>query len=306
MNEQRDVVLQIMPVVCGGIMKKITLINGVEMPCIGLGAKVVWGGEKAKTSELAKNQYEIYAYALETRKCELFDTSGSYGLNEEILGNALHDTGMRKNVLLMTKIGNQAQREGNVREALENSLQKLQTDYIDIYLMHWPQTGTFIDTYLEMEKIYKEGLVKAIGVCNFHKHHFEELMGRATITPMVNEFEIHPLFTQESLINYCIAKDIRIIAYSPVGRMHDVLIKSKPVFDLSKKYGKTPVQIILRWHYQLGRVAIPCTLSKPHFDEIYEIETFSLTEKEIAWISSLNENIRLRYNPDTCDFSRLG
>lgn len=287
-------------------MEKITLVNGVKIPSIGLGAKGIWGGEQAKTSELAKKQHDIYCYALETKKCQLFDTSGSYGWNEEILGNALHDTGMRENVVLMTKIGNQAQREEGVRKALENSLNKLQTDYIDVYLIHWPQTGTFIDTYLEMEKLYNEGLVKAIGVCNFHKHHIEELMQKATIVPMVNEFEIHPLFTQESLINYCTAKDIKVIAYSPVGRMHDVLMKSKPIFDLSKKYEKTPVQIILRWHYQLNRIAIPCTLNKTHLDEIFEVESFNLSEKEMAWISSLNENIRLRYNPDTCDFSRLG
>ena len=287
-------------------MNTITLRNGLEIPMMGLGAKGIWGGEKARNSELANSQHAIYEYALESSKCKLFDTSGSYGLNEEILGQALKNTGMRKEVLLMTKIGNQAQREGNIRKGFEESLKKLQTNYIDIYLIHWPQTGTFINTYLEMEKLYEEGLVKAIGVCNFHKHHIEELMQQANIMPMVNEFEIHPLFTQEPLVNYCYANDIEVIAYSPVGRMHDVLIKSKPIFDLSKKYEKSPAQIILRWHYQLNRIAIPSTLSKIHFDEIYDIESFELTSKEMAWISSLNENIRLRYNPDTCDFSRLG
>ena len=288
------------------MMKNIVLRNGLEVPALGLGAKGIWGGEKARNSELANSQYEIYKYALESTKCKLFDTSGSYGLNEEILGQAISDTGARKNVLLMTKIGNQAQREGDIRKSFEESLRKLQTDYMDIYLIHWPQTGTFINTYLEMEKLYEEGLIKAIGVCNFHKHHIEELMQKANIMPMLNEFEIHPLFTQEPLINYCYANEIEVIAYSPVGRMHDVLVKSKPIFDLSKKYGKSAVQIILRWHYQLNRIAIPCTLNKEHFDEIYDIEGFELTKIEMAWISSLNENIRLRYNPDTCDFSRLG
>lgn len=287
-------------------MKGITLKNGLEIPCMGLGAKGIWGGEEARHSKLADAQYEIYRYALESQKCRLYDTSGSYGWNEEILGNALHDTKMRKDVVLMTKIGNKAQRQGCVRRELEESLHKLQTDYIDVYLIHWPQTGTFVDTYLEMEKLYQEGLVKAIGVCNFHKHHLEELMQKAKIMPMVNEFEIHPLFTQESLVHYCTAKEIAVIAYSPVGRMHDVLVKSRPVFELSGKYEKTPAQIILRWHYQMNRIAIPCTLRKEHFDEIFDIESFCLTEREMAWISSLNENIRLRYNPDTCDFSRLG
>lgn len=287
-------------------MDGITLRNGIEIPCMGLGAKGIWGGEEARYSKLADTQYEIYKYALESQKCRLYDTSGSYGWNEEILGNALRDTKRRKDVVLMTKIGNKAQRQGSVRRALEESLDKLQTDYIDVYLIHWPQTGTFVDTYLEMEKLYREGLVKAIGVCNFHQHHIEELMQKAEIMPMVNEFEIHPLFTQESLVHYCFAKEIAVIAYSPVGRMHDVLVKSKPIFELSQKYQKTPAQIILRWHYQLKRIAIPCTLRKEHFDEIFAIASFELTEREMAWISSLNENIRLRYNPDTCDFSRLG
>lgn len=287
-------------------MKKIILDNGLEVPAIGLGAKGIWGKEEAKESELAKSQYEMYCYALESGKCRLFDTSESYGFNEEMLGIALEDTKLRKNIKIITKIGNLSQRKGSVRSALENSLNKLRTEYVDLYLIHWPQTGTFINTYLEMEKLYQEGMIKAIGVCNFHKHHIEELMQKVNIKPMINEFEIHPLFTQETLINYCYAQGIEVIAYSPVGRMHDVLWKSKPIYMLSKKYEKTPAQIILRWHYQLNRIAIPCTLSQKHFDEIFDIEKFELEPKEIAWISSLNENIRLRYNPDTCDFSRLG
>lgn len=287
-------------------MEKLILNNGLELPMVGLGAKGIWGGEEARKSELAKLQYDIYCYALESGKCRLFDTSDSYGYNEEILGNALNDTKLRNQVKIMTKIGNRSQREGSVRNALERSLKKLGTEYVDVYLIHWPQTETFIDTWLEMEELYREGLIKAIGVCNFHKHHFEELMLKASILPMLNEFEIHPLFTQEPLIHYCRARGIQIIAYSPVGRMHDVLMKSKPVYDLSKKYNKTPAQIVLRWHYQLNRISIPCTLNTAHLNEIFDIVKFALEETEMEWISSLNENIRLRYNSDTCDFSRLG
>lgn len=286
-------------------MEHIVLRNGMQLPLLGLGAKLIPRGG-GLTSPAAKAQYDIYCYALNSGKCKLFDTSESYGLNEEILGQALYDTGKRDEVTLITKIGNRSQRAGSVRKALERSLEKFKTDHIDLYLIHWPQTGTFIDTWLEMEQLYQEGLIKSIGVCNFHKHHFEELMQKATIVPMVNEFEIHPLFTQDSLINYCYANDIQVIAYSPIARLHDVLIKSKPIFELSKKYEKTPVQIILKWHYQLKRVAIPSTLKPNHFDDIFNMDDFELEPKEINWISSLNENIRLRYNPDTCDFSRLG
>lgn len=288
------------------MINSILLKNGISVPMIGLGANGIWGGMDAKESELAKAQYEIYRYALESNKCKLFDTSGSYGWNERILGEAIKDANKRKDVLLMTKIGNKAQREKNIRKAVEESLKKLQTEYIDIYLIHWPQYGTFVDTYLEMEKLYEEGILKAIGVCNCQKHHLEELKWSANIAPMVNQVEVHPLFTQDTLNNYCYANDIKVIAYSPLGRMHDVLIKAKPIRELCNKYNKTPAQIILRWHYQNNRITIPQTKSRKHFDEIYEIEQFVLTEKEIAWISSINDNIRLRYNPDNCDFMALG
>lgn len=287
-------------------MREITFYNGVRVPALGLGARGIWGGIPARDSGLAESEYVKYCYAINSGLCRLFDTSESYGWNEEVLGNAIRDTGVRKELTLITKVGNHSQTEGNIKRAFERSLSRLKTDYIDVYLMHWPQYGTFINTWLEMEKLYEEGLVRAIGVCNCQIHHLEELLQRTNITPMVHEFEIHPLFTQETLINYCIAKDIRVMAYSPLGRMHDVLIKSKPVQTLAKKYAKTPVQILVRWHYQSERIAIPQTANPQHFDEIFQIEDFELTTREIAWISSLNENIRLRYNPDTCDFSRLG
>lgn len=286
-------------------MREIKLRNGMSVPMIGLGANGIWGGSEIRNSELAKKQYEIYQYAMSSSKCKLYDTSGAYGWNEEILGNAWRDSVKRENVILMSKVSNNAQRKGNIREALELSLKRLETDFLDIYLIHWPQTGTFIDTYLQMEQLYEEGLVKAIGVCNFNIHHIEELMQKASIVPMINQFEMHPLFTQDSLVNYCKYKDIAVMAYSPIARMHDVLIKSKPIYELAQTYHKTPVQIILRWHYQCKHIVIPRTTKQKHLDEFFDIMEFELSEKEIAWISSLNQNIRLRYNPDNCDFSRL-
>lgn len=287
-------------------MKEIELSNGVSIPVMGLGANGIWGGEKELISKLAEKQYEIYEYAIKSGNCKLFDTSGAYGFNERVLGEAIKYTKCRGNLKIISKVSNQAQRTGNIRSALENTLKELGTDYLDVFLFHWPHTGFFVDTYLQMQKLYEEGLVKSIGVCNCNIHHLEEIRFKADIVPMVNQFELHPLFTQESLVNYCIAKDIKVIAYTPLGRMHDVLIKSKPIFSLAKKYDMTPVQIILRWHYQNNRIAIPSTKNPEHFDEFFSIFDFELDEKEIAWISSLNENIRLRYNPDTCDFSRLG
>ncbi len=291
-------------------MKYYSLSNGLKLPAVGLGAKGIWEKDILPRSELFEKQYSMYVYALESEKCKLFDTSESYGLNETALGEALEFTKKRRDVCIMSKVGNYSQRmnmkeDGWIRHALEGSLKRLGTDYLDVYLIHWPQTGTFVETWRQMEKLYEEGLVKAIGVCNCNKHHIAAIKHGGHICPMINEFEVHPLFTQDALVNYCYAKDIQVVAYSPLARMHDVLLKAGPIRNLSKKYDVTKAQIILRWHFQCGRVSIPCTLNKEHFDEYFEIDKFELTDKEIAWISSLNDNIRLRYNPDTCDFSVL-
>lgn len=280
-------------------MDEIILRNGLKLPTIGLGAKIITRQEQCQPS------FDILCYALQTGKCTLFDTSESYGAQEEILGAALHTTKKRNNVRIITKVGNASQRIGNIRRALETSLRKLRTDYIDVYLIHWPQYGTFIRTYKELEKFYNEGLVKAIGVCNCHIHHLEELMQNINIPPMIHEFEIHPLFTQSALVNYCFAHDIRIIAYSPIARMHDVLLRAKPIRTIAARYGKTPVQVILQWHKQHNRIAIPSTANRQHFEELFSVENFSLTDKELAWISSLDDNVRIRYNADMCDFNSL-
>lgn len=287
-------------------MNYITLNTNLSIPILGLGASAIYGDRTCKEVENScRKQYEIYRYALESGKCKLYDTSGAYGYNEELLGMALKDSDVdRKSIFLMSKISNRQQDELDVRKAVEHSLHLLNTDYLDLYLIHWPQTGTFIETYKQMEGLYEEGVIKALGVCNFHKHHLEELFSQTSVIPAVNQFECHPLFTQEALNNYCYYKGIQPIAYTPIARMHDILIKSKPVYELSRKYHRTPAQIVLRWHYQLERIAIPRTLNKSHLDDIFAVEEFELEKKEICWISSLNENIRLRYNPDTCDFSR--
>ena len=136
----------------------IVLNDGNFLPKIGLGATGIWGKREEKSvQELMDRQYQMYCYAFDVGKCHLFDTSGAYGHNEEMLGNALHDMRVcRENIVLMSKISNTQQREGDVRGALERSLKNLQVEYLDFYLIHWPQTGTFIPTYLEMEKLQED------------------------------------------------------------------------------------------------------------------------------------------------------
>ncbi len=287
-------------------MEYITLNNGVQVPQIGLGAAGLWHKKKWKAllSESARKQYFLYNAAVK-KDYFLYDSSRAYGYHQELLGYVCNSEKKRRNMFLCTKLSNRDQRNGDVRKALQYSLGKLGVDYVDLYLMHWPQTDTFVDCWLQMEDIYKDGLAKAIGVCNFHQHHLETLMGKASIIPAINQFEIHPLFTQEPLIEYCRSLGIVPMAYSPLGRMHDVLIKAKPLRELSKKYGKTVPQIILRWDVQQGLLTVPRTSKKERLDEFLDVFNFSLTSDEMKSISDLNDNVRLRYNPDKCDFTML-
>ena len=287
------------------IMKYLTLNNGVEMPQLGLGAAGLWySKKKVLFSKKTWNQFRLYSKTIKMDTF-LYDSSGAYGYHQNLLGiiNKLYKS--RDKMFICTKLGNSEQRTGDVRAALQHSLDALETDYVDLYLMHWPQTDTFIDCYLQMEELYKEGKARAIGVCNFNKHHIEELMEWATVVPAVNQFEIQPLFTQVPLIEYCKSIGIQPMAYSPLGRMHDVLIKAKPLREISKKYGKNIPQIILRWGIQQGLAVLPRTSKPERVEEFLDIFNFGLTDSEMQAISDLNDNIRLRYNPDKCDFMAL-
>lgn len=285
----------------------ITLCNGMKIANRGLGARSIWERDSSREKELIAEEYEFYLYAISTGLCSLFDTSDAYGKNVESLGRAIKDSNTRGSVRVMTKISNAQQREGNLRKTFEEHLKRLNTDYVDYYLMHWPYPDRFTSTWKEMEKIYEDGLAKAIGVCNFKIHHFRELAVRSNIQPMINQIEITPIFTQDAIVNYCKAFDIVPVAYSSLGRMHDVLMNGDPIRIIAQKYQKTPAQIVVKWNEKLGRPALIQTRNKEHFCNLFgELNDFTLTEKEVCWINSMNDNIRLRYNPDAADMSFLG
>jgi diketogulonate reductase-like aldo/keto reductase len=284
-------------------MDTLKLNNGVNMPVLGLGAGII-PKHKFRGYRDARAQKAIYDYALR-KGCALFDTSSAYGRNEEILGSVIKKHNCRDRMFLMVKISNREQRSGNIKIALENALRKLNTDYVDLLLLHWPQTGTYVDSWIQMTDIYREGKARSIGVSNFHVHHLDEIAKVSDIVPAINQFEMHPLFTQKPLLDVCRERNIQPVSYTPLGRMHDVLINSRTLRDLSKKYHKTVPQIILRWNLQLKVIPIPRTTKAQHLDEFLNIFDFSLSDDEMNAIDAVNENIRLRYNPDTCDFSIL-
>ena len=264
------------------------------MPPIGLGTYPMRGKELIKTVIHSKKEgYQLY------------DTSSAYG-NEKWLGLALKlSLRKREDYFIITKVSNTEQREGNIKKAFERQLERLGVDYIDLYLMHWPQTDTFVETWKQMEEIYREGKVKMIGVSNFHEHHLEKLLKNATVAPAFNEIELHPLLSQEPLVKYCQSKGIRIISYSPFARMDKKLIEHPVLVEIANKYSKKVTQIILKWNVQLGYIPIPKTSNKQRLKENIDIFDFELTQDDMKKINSINENYRVRYDPDNCDFSKL-
>lgn len=276
-------------------MKFIKLNNGLNMPIIGLGTYPL------NRFKLIKAMYFAYKNG-----CISFDTSSAYR-NERWLGIGIKILKFfgAKNLFITTKLSNHSQRKGNIREELLKSMKKLNLKYIDLYLMHWPNPDTYLDSWKEMEKLYEEGLVRAIGVCNFHEHHLEKLLEIAKVKPVINQIEIHPLLTQMPLREYCKSKKIQLQSYSPIARMDKKLVENQILISIAKKYNKSVPQIILKWNIQSNIITIPKSGNKIRIKENFDIFNFELTNQELEEIDNLNENYRVRYNPDTVDYTKV-
>lgn len=235
----------------------------------------------------------------------LIDYSSAYG-DGLLLKKAITKSGVsRDELFITTRVSNKAQLNKTVREEFLTFLKNMKLDYVDLLQFHWPVTGFYLDTWREMEKLYEEGLVKHLGVANCHQHHIEEILKICKYRPEVGQFEIHPLFTQKPLIQFYKENNIVIEAYTPIARYDDRLVKLPLLKRLEKKYDKTFVQIILRWHIQNGVVPLVRSMSKEHQRENIDIFDFELEKDDMAAIDAININSRLRYDPDNCDFSIL-
>lgn len=266
-----------------------TLNSGLTIPSLGFGVFKVTEGE------------QVYQAVLEALKVgyRLIDTAAIYG-NEEGVGRALRDSGIpREEIFLTTKLWNTDQGdETTVRKAFDTSLKKLDTDYVDLYLIHWPGKDKFVESYKTLEKLLAEKKTRSIGVCNFHVHHLETLLSQCSVVPAMNQIELHPLMNQEEIRTYCKAKGIQVEAWGPLMQGKGDL--EAPVFvELGRKYGKTPAQVILRWHFQNGVLAIPKSVTPSRIKENLEIFDFELSDEDMGRINGHNENRRLSSNPDT-------
>lgn len=279
---------------CITSMKTFQLNNKSKIPVIGLGTYPM-------------NNLELIKVIRKSVKLgyRSFDTATAYS-NERFVGYGIKFSGVkRKELFISTKLSNAQQRSGEIESALKDSLKRLKLDYVDLYLMHWPNPETYIESWIKMEKLYKKGLAKAIGVCNFHKHHLEKLLEVASVIPAVNQIEVHPLLNQDELVSYCKSKGILVEAYTPLARMDNRLVSNETLIQIARKYDKKISQIVLRWDYQRGIVTIPKSNKVERLKDNINIFDFSLTEEEMIAINNVNINLRLRHNPDNCDFTKL-
>ena len=293
-----------------------------SIPLIGFGPGIVGCRSKMKNQYKAPLRYlykikklfdyqrECYKYVLAISNAiklgfRLIDYSSAYG-DGKLIGKAIKKSKInREELFITTRVSNYAQREKKVREEFLSFLHNAGLEYVDLLQFHWPVTDLYIDTWHVMENLKEEGLVKHLGVANCHQHHLEEIFNICKYRPEIGQFEIHPLFTQKPLIQYYKDNNIIVEAYTPIARYDDRLIRLPLLKNLGKKYGKTFVQIILRWHIQNGVIPIVRSLNCKHQKENFDIFDFELSNEDMKLIDGININSRLRYDPDNCDFSIL-
>ena len=258
-------------------MEYVTLNNGIKMPMAGIGTFLLTPDE-AEASVLS-------ALACGYR---LIDTANAY-VNEKAVGRAMKKSGVsREEIFLETKLWPAFYEQP---DAVEKTLERLDTDYIDLLLIHQP-AGNYIAGYKLMEKAYKEGKVKAIGLSNFSQSQIREILDICEVKPVVLQTEVHPYYQEKKLKDYLKKEGIVIQAWYPLGHGDKALIQ-EPVFSrLAEKYGKSNAQIILRWHIQAGNVVIPGSKNPAHIQDNFDLFDFSLTAWEMAQISIMDKNVR--------------
>lgn len=266
--------------------KYTQLNNGIKMPRLGLG---VYKAQEGSEVENAVKFALAHGY-------RLIDTASFYE-NETGVGKAIKQSGVpREEIFVTTKVWNDMLGYEETLAAFEDSRKKLDLEYIDLYLIHWPVPGKFKDAWKAMEKLYKEGAVRAIGVCNFNIHHLEELFESCEIKPAVNQVEFHPLLVQKDLLQFCKDNNIQMEAWAPIMRGKG--LDHPNIVEIAEKYGKTPAQVVLRWHLEHDVIAIPKSVREHRIVENFDVFDFSLTKEEVEKIDSMNKNERTGPDPD--------
>lgn len=266
------------------------LTNGVKMPMLGLGVYKMT--DRDETLQAISTALDLGYRAV--------DTAALY-YNEEEVGEAIkHSSVPREDIFVTTKVWNSDQGYDNTLRAFETSLKKLDMDYIDLYLTHWPVKEKYVETYRAIERLYEEKLIRVPGVSNHHEHHIKDILASCNIAPMVNQIEVHPYLSQESLRNYCAQEQIAVTAWSPLGRGN--VLNDDTIVRIAHEYNVTPAQIILRWHLQNDVIIIPKSVTPSRIKENSELYHFELTKETMQQLNAVNRNERFGQNPDNFKF----
>lgn len=263
------------------------LVNGVEMPRFGLGVYKMTNPDEA---------YSAMSHALEAGYIAI-DTAALYD-NEEQVGQAVRDSKKKREELFITsKVWNTDQGYDQTLRAFETSLKKLDMDYLDLYLTHWPVPELYVDTYRAIERLYDEKLIRATGVSNHEPHHLEKLLATANVQPMVNQIELHPHLIQQKNRDFAKQHNIAITSWSPLGRGR--VLEDEAIVKLGEKYGKSAAQVIIRWHLQHDLIVIPKSVKEVRIQQNADVFDFELTLEDMQAIDMLNRDERYGSHPDT-------
>ena len=271
--------------------RKILLNNGLEIPCIGLGTYQI--RKKVEIENVLKIGYKV-GY-------RLIDTATVYG-NEKLIGDSLKKLKIPRNeIFLITKIYKGDMTYEKAKKSIESSLKKLQTDYIDMVLIHWPEvekTEDRIKVWKALEESVEEKKVKMIGVSNFCKIHLEQILNNCKIKPVINQIECNPIYYDEETINYSENNDIVIQAYCPLAEWNNKLVENDIILNISKKKNKSISQIILKWLLQKNKIPLPKSIHDEYIKQNFELNGFYLTEEEMKNIDNLKSiNYKIDLDP---------
>lgn len=267
-------------------MQTVAWNSNVKIPQIGLGT---FGLKEESIQEAIQIGYR------------LLDTAWQYG-NEVEVGNAVKHSGIaRSSFFITTKLWTDDIRVGHVKEELEQSLKHLQMEYVDLYLIHWPAAG-FERAWVVMEQLQKQGKVREIGVSNFAEHHFAELKQMSDCVPILNQVECHPYFQNRQIIDYCQRNGIITQAWCPLGGSYSKMVEKEVFQTIADKYGKTPAQVILRWHLQRGVYIIPRSSNRERLKSNFSLLDFELAEQDMEIINGLDTGKRMGADPDNFAF----
>jgi diketogulonate reductase-like aldo/keto reductase len=274
----------------------VRLNNGVEMPMLGLGTWQTAEGEEAVSS---------VRWALEAGYRHI-DTAAVYG-NERGVGQAIRESGIpRDQIFVTTKVWNDALRAGRVEQAMLESLERLGLDHVDLYLIHWPVAGKFLEAWRTCERLHEEGLARAIGLSNFLQHHIQPVLDACEVMPAVDQVELHPHMQLPDLRRFCASHGIVVEAWSPI--MRGEVLEVPELVEIGQRHGKNAVQVTLRWELQLGLVTIPKSVHRERIVDNADVFDFELSDDdelsddEMNVIAQLDQNRRLGADPDNFSF----